>query len=52
MNWLARLLFPYSQPFERRRQLRILWVALLIGLLVGALLAGGLYWLATNPIRR
>jgi uncharacterized membrane protein AbrB (regulator of aidB expression) len=52
VNWLARLLFPYSPHFERRRQLRVLFVSLLIGLLAGALLAAGLYWLATNPIHR
>jgi len=52
VNWLARLLFPYSPPFERRRKLMALLVALLVGLAVAALLAAGLYWLAVHPIRR
>jgi len=44
MDWLGKLLFPRAQPHERRRKLRVLTAAVIVGLLIAAALGLGFYW--------
>jgi len=40
MDWLAKWLFPRWQPFRRKREINLLIVALLVGLLVAGAMVG------------
>ena len=44
MDWLGKILFRRSQAHERRRKLRALKAAIIVGLVIAGLLAVAFYW--------
>ena len=45
MKWLAKLLHPKAPSHEVRRHARAYYLALALGLVVAALVAGMIYWI-------
>jgi hypothetical protein len=39
-DWLAKRLFPRLEPYRQRREIRMLMVALLVGILVAGVVTG------------
>jgi len=48
MDSLAKLLFPRQERWRRRRRLKTLLLALLLGIVTATILGGVIYWQSTH----
>lgn len=45
MDWLGKLLFRQAQPYEQRRKLQTLMLAVIVGLFIAVALGLGFYFI-------